>query len=245
MVCFKYVVTNGCGHIRVTVYTHCGGEHDDNENANRSCYRSAPEEDRNRAVSVCMGTEFCNRGCRGLYMGWICCTCGFRHVDGFYHPTLRMVVHLTGNGMIHGFCSGCRDVIADDHHTAFTRPKSPPATPPYGPSSPPRTPERHLAHDSNSTTGETGDLCSSPTVAAALPDQSSSSATGTKPLSAVDGDEPMTVEHMMAFSNTFKDTEMDTHPKTVREKEANKKLSVRLIKMLSALVQHTDPRVRS
>jgi hypothetical protein len=62
--CSGYVITNGCGH----------------------CFESSPEDERSKSVSVCMGTDFCNRGCRAMCMGWKCCTYGFKVVDGLNQP---------------------------------------------------------------------------------------------------------------------------------------------------------------
>jgi hypothetical protein len=65
---------------------------------------------KNEDMTVCMGTDFCNRGCRAMRIDWKCCTCGFRIVDQFYHQALGMMVRTTQNGMAHGFCGTCEDI---------------------------------------------------------------------------------------------------------------------------------------
>jgi len=109
MVCSAYTITNGCGHMKTMAYRYCNGDHIDGPSENELCFTSAPENDKNRTVTVCMGTRFCNRGCKAMSLGWLCCTCGFRYVDGFYHPLLNMAVHMSPNGLCHGFCITCKD----------------------------------------------------------------------------------------------------------------------------------------
>jgi hypothetical protein len=61
-------------------------------------------------MTVGMGTDFCNMGCRAASMGWKRCTCAFKSVDGFYHQALGMMVHITQDEMTHGFCGTCEDI---------------------------------------------------------------------------------------------------------------------------------------
>jgi hypothetical protein len=108
MACYMYIVTNGCGHSETTRYRNCG-EHEDTIENNTNCFEQASDKERNRVTSVCMGTKFCNKGCKALTTGWKCCTCGFKEVHGYYNPALKMVVHESFSGNIHAFCLMCKD----------------------------------------------------------------------------------------------------------------------------------------
>lgn len=122
--CSKHTVTNGCGHEGVADYVFCGGDHADTTAANEICFNSSPDTSKNRPVNICMGTRFCNRGCKALAIGWSCCTCGFKSVDGFYHPVINMAVHWCLIGNMHAFCVTCRDAKVagpDDNWRARTR----------------------------------------------------------------------------------------------------------------------------
>jgi hypothetical protein len=108
MPCYMYTVTNGCGHSETTRYRNCG-EHEDTIQNNTNCFDEALDKERNRTMSVCMGTKFCNKGCKALTTGWKCCTCGFKELHGYYNPALKMVVHDSLSGNIHAFCLMCKD----------------------------------------------------------------------------------------------------------------------------------------
>ncbi|KAK2591531.1 hypothetical protein QQS21_010781 [Conoideocrella luteorostrata] len=58
-------------------------------------------------VRVRMGNNYCNRGCEAICVGWRCCTCGFKSVVGYYHLTVKMLVHDDAFGNPHGFCNTC------------------------------------------------------------------------------------------------------------------------------------------
>jgi len=108
MPCYMYTVTNGCGHSETTRYRNCG-QHEDTIQNNASCFDESSDKDRNRTMTVCMGMKFCNKGCKALTAGWKCCTCGFKEVNGYYNPALKMVVHESCSGNIHAFCLMCKD----------------------------------------------------------------------------------------------------------------------------------------
>ena len=105
----KYIVTNACGHSKMISYVHCGTGHDDSVTKNEECFLRAYKDTITRPTSICVGTEFCNKGCRALHMGWMCCTCGFKKVEGFYHTGLKMVVHTTEDRINHALCNLCMD----------------------------------------------------------------------------------------------------------------------------------------
>jgi hypothetical protein len=110
LTCNKYTITNGCGHLCATTYRYCGRDHDDSWNDNASCFGSSREGEGDKIMSVCMGTSFCNKGCRAMCMGWKCCTCGYKVVEGFLHQGIGMLVHASPTGRLHAFCAMCEDI---------------------------------------------------------------------------------------------------------------------------------------
>lgn len=106
MACKKYTIANGCGHINVETFKYCNGEHDNTGSFNDLCYRENFGADRD-PITVRMGNSFCNRGCEAMTVGWRCCTCGYKQVNGYYHPVAMMLVHDDPFGEHHGFCNRC------------------------------------------------------------------------------------------------------------------------------------------
>ncbi|KAL9122251.1 MAG: hypothetical protein Q9187_001203 [Circinaria calcarea] len=105
--CSKYTITNGCGHLYTVTYRYCNGKHKDSWNENAYCFDSSQDDEDNEKMSVCMGTSFCNRGCKAMCMGWSCCTCGYEIVEGFWHEGIGMLVHTSSTGKLHAFCGMC------------------------------------------------------------------------------------------------------------------------------------------
>lgn len=105
MSCFKYSIANACGHVHAIMYRHCG-EHSDEVTEMARCFEANHDTTMPR-TKVRMGNDYCNRGCEAMTVGWKCCTCGFRSVTGYYHPTARMLVHDDPYGNQHGFCNKC------------------------------------------------------------------------------------------------------------------------------------------
>lgn len=42
-----------------------------------------------------------------MNVGWLCCTCRFKPVSGYYHSITKMLVHDSDDGASHGFCNTC------------------------------------------------------------------------------------------------------------------------------------------
>ncbi len=157
MPCIMYVVTNGCGHSETTRYRNCGG-HSDTIESNSTCFHEAPVEKRNRPTSVCMGTRFCNKGCRVLTTGWRCCTCGFKEVHGYYDSVLNMVVHKSKCGDTHAFCLTCIDINWDANWIESSNETRSEITPPTRTRTTTRTKTPSLSYTSDEYESEYEDL---------------------------------------------------------------------------------------
>ncbi|KAF4460196.1 hypothetical protein FALBO_13037 [Fusarium albosuccineum] len=105
MPCFKYTISNACGHVTSSMYRYCGQEHIDDQIFNESCFTFTYGN--HEVTPVRVGNTFCNRGCEAETVGWRCCTCGYKPVDGYYHTMVKMLVHNTESGDLHGFCDKC------------------------------------------------------------------------------------------------------------------------------------------
>ncbi|KJZ70492.1 hypothetical protein HIM_10121 [Hirsutella minnesotensis 3608] len=105
MSCYRYSVSNGCGHINACMFRFCNGHENTIEEMNR-CFDTNHTTMTN-GTKVRMGNDFCNRGCEAMTVGWRCCTCGYKSVTGYYHPTAKMLVHDDPYGNAHGFCTRC------------------------------------------------------------------------------------------------------------------------------------------
>jgi hypothetical protein len=109
MPCYKYIITNACGHKGRDDYIHCGADHPDDLTSNSKCYESSDDRRFNlKRMSVCMGRSYCDEACAAAALGWYCCTCNYERVTGFVNPQTGIPMHSCENGLLHALCSECR-----------------------------------------------------------------------------------------------------------------------------------------
>src|SRR6266496_426211 len=102
----------GCRHT-VSEYTHCGGDHPDDDTHNDAC---------NKTPGIPPGTTerppglpgYCTSFCSAKSLGWYCCQCptGSGIVKGYLMGDSTTLVHDTNEvGQYHVWCEYCTEAV--------------------------------------------------------------------------------------------------------------------------------------